>query len=123
VSFGLSAARFYEGLAIEHGATKSIRAQGEELLECGTSPLFGVRGRTLISAPLTAGVIESVERELMVEAARRSRLDFKEDAILRSDLMNFDELFYADAAGITSIAECDGIKFMSLLVNRIIANL
>jgi branched-subunit amino acid aminotransferase/4-amino-4-deoxychorismate lyase len=122
VSFGLSAARFYEELAAKKGATKSIRAQGEYLLECGTSPLFGIRGRTLLTAPLAAGVIDSVERELVIEASRRARLDFREDAILRSDLTAFDELFYADAAGITSIGECDGAMFMCLLVGRIIDN-
>jgi hypothetical protein len=123
VSFGLSAARFYEGLAVEHGATKSIRAEGEELIECGTAPLFGIRGRTLFTAPLTAGVVDSVERTLVIEAARRAKLSVREEAIAHSDLVRFDELFYADAAGITSLSECDGIKFMSLSVNRIIDNL
>jgi hypothetical protein len=122
VSFGLSAARFYEGLAAEAGATKSIRAEGEKLIECGTAPLFGIRGRTLFTAPLTEGAIESVERELVIEAAERAKLCFVEEAILHSDLVRFDELFYADAAGITSLSECGGAKFMSLLVGRIIDN-
>jgi hypothetical protein len=122
VSFALSAARFYEGLAVETGATKSIRAEGDELIECGTAPLFGIRGRTLFTAPLTSGAVDSVERTLVIEAAARAKLAFEQEAILRSHLTDFDELFYADAAGITSLSECDGAKFMSLLINKIIMN-
>jgi branched-subunit amino acid aminotransferase/4-amino-4-deoxychorismate lyase len=120
VSFGLAAERFYEELAARKGATKSVRAQGEELLECGTAPLFGIRGRTLFTAPLTAGVVDSVERGLVVRAAERARIEWREEPVLRSELATFDELFYATAAGITSLSECHGTKFMSLLVNRII---
>lgn len=122
-NFLLSAARFYDSAALEFGATKSVRYEGGALLGCGDAPLFGIRGKTLFTAPLTDGAAESVERQLVISAARRLGLDFLEEAIPHGDLVMFDELFYADAAGITSLGECDGIKFMSLIVNRLAGHL
>jgi branched-subunit amino acid aminotransferase/4-amino-4-deoxychorismate lyase len=121
-SLKLSASRFYERLARGAGGVKSIRAEGDALVECGDAPLFGIRGRTLFTAPLGAGVGESVERELVIGAAARAKLEVVEEAIKRTDLFAFDELFYADCGGITSISECDGAKFMTLLVTRIVHN-
>lgn len=120
-NFLLSAARFYNTLALEFGAARSVRREGEMLLGCGDATLFGIRGRTLFTAPLTDGAVDSVERKMIISAATESGLDFLEEAVIHSQLMDFDELFYADAAGITSLAECDGAKFMSLLVSRLIA--
>lgn len=118
-NFLLSAARLHDELAAEHGATKSVRRNGDRLLECGDAPLFGIRGRTVFTAPLTDGAADSVERRLTIDAVRRAGLEFLEEAILHPELRDFDELFYVDSAGITSLAECDGAKFMSLLVSRI----
>jgi branched-subunit amino acid aminotransferase/4-amino-4-deoxychorismate lyase len=55
--------------------------------------------------------------------AAASRLNVREEPIPHSELKSFDELFLADAAGITSLAECDGAKFMSLAAPRIAAAL
>ncbi len=118
--FQLSAARMHDMLALEHGATRSVRREGNDLISCGDAPLFGIRRKTLFTAPLTAGAVDSVERRLIIAAAAKTRMDFLEEAVPRSELRDFDELFYADAAGITSLSECDGAKFMSLLVSRLI---
>lgn len=122
-NFLLSAARFHDALATEHGASKSVRRDGDKLLGCGDAPLFGIRGRTLFTAPLTDGAADSVERKLVINAAVKSGLGFLEESVLHPELRDFDELFYADAAGITSLGECDGAKFMSLLVSRIAAQI
>lgn len=118
--FQLSAANLYDTLALEHGATRSVRRVGDRLISCGGSPLFGIKGKTLFTAPLTEGAVDSLERRMIISAAAKSKMDFLEEAVPHSELRDFDELFYADAAGITSFSECDGAKFMSLLVSRLI---
>lgn len=130
--FQLSAKALFDTLALSrHGATRSIRRDGDRLLSCGDAPLFAIRGKTLFTTPLTGGAMESVERELVIEAVRNQgsrttasghrnplrppfRLDFREEPILHPELKTFDELFFADASGLTSLSECDGAKFMSL---------
>lgn len=120
--FQLSAARMHDMLALEHGATRSVRREGDRLISCGDSPLFGIKRKTLYTASFTEGAVDSVERRLVISAAAKAGMDFLEEAVPHSGLRDFDELFYADAAGITSLSECDGAKFMSLLVGRIISN-
>ncbi len=118
--FQLSAARMHDALALEHGATRSVRREGDLLISCGDATLFGIKGKTLFTAPLTIGAVDSVERRLVIAAAAKARMDFLEEAVPHSERRDFDELFYADATGITSLGECDGAKFMSLLVSRLI---
>ncbi len=67
--------------------------------------------------------MNSVERELVIEAASAARLSVREEPISHPELKSFDELFFADAAGITSLSECDGAKFMSLATPRLAAAL
>jgi hypothetical protein len=120
--FQLAARALFDTLALtRHGATRSVRREGDRLLSCGDAPLFAVRGRVLTTPPLTDGAMESVERELVMAAAAASRLNVREEPIPHSELKSFDELFFADAAGITSLSECDGAKFMSLAAPRIAA--
>ncbi len=119
--FQLSAARMHDMLALEHGATRSVRRRGDQLISCGESPLFGIKRKTLFTAPLIHGAVDSIERHLVIAAAAKAKMDFLEEAVPHSELKDFDELFYADASGITSLSECDGAKFMSLLVSRLIA--
>ncbi len=120
--FQLSARALFDDLALrKHGAARSVRREGDRLISCGDAPLFAVRGRVLFTPPLTEGAMESVERELVIAAAERvkPRLAVREEPILHSELKSYDELFFADAAGITSISECDGAKFMSLAAARL----
>ena len=126
----LSAAALFDTLALSHhGATRSVRRDGDRLLSCGDAPLFGIRGKTLFTAPLTEGAVDSIERRMIIAAVTNNhekmqkplRLDFLEEAVPHSELTDFDELFFADAAGITSLSECDGAKFMSLLAPRLVA--
>jgi hypothetical protein len=119
-SFQLSARTLFDGLALrEHGATRSVRREGNQLVSCGDAPLFAIRDRILITPPLTEGAMESVERALVIAAATKARLTVREEALLHSELKTYDELFFADAAGITSLSECDNAKFMSLTAPRL----
>jgi hypothetical protein len=121
-NFQIEAQALFDTLALGgHGATRSVRREGDRLLSCGDAPLFAIKGHVLITPPLTEGAIESVERSLVIGAAASARLGVREEPILHSELKNYDELFFADAAGITSLAECDGAKFMSLTAPRLAA--
>lgn len=121
-NFQTEAKELFDALALRaHGATRSVRREGERLISCGDATLFTIRDRVLFTPPLTEGVMDSVERNLVIEAAVGSRMDVREEPILHSQLKDFDELFLADAAGITSLSECDGAKFMSLAAPRLVA--
>jgi hypothetical protein len=123
-SFQLAARALYDTLALaSYGATRSVRREGELLLSCGENPLFAIRGRTVFTTPLADGAADGVERRLVLAAAEKARLRVVEEPLLLSKLRDYDELFFADAAGITSLAECDGAKFMSLSAARIAAEM
>jgi hypothetical protein len=122
--FHLSARELFDTLALRHHeATRSVRREGERLISCGDAPLFAIRGRVLFVPPLTEGAMDGVEREMVIAAAPQARLTVRQEAILLGELKSFDELLFADAAGITSLAECDGAKFMSLVAPRLAAAL
>jgi hypothetical protein len=103
------------------GTVRSVRREGDRLLSCGDAPLFAIRGKKLFTPPLTEGAMESVERQLIIEAAAQERFTLTEETLRHSELREYDELFCVDAAGITSLAECDGAKFMSLAAPRLAA--
>lgn len=121
-NFQLEAAALFDGLALrDHNATRSVRRVGERLLSCGESAIFAIRHKDLVTPPLTDGAVDGVERRRMIEAAPKTRLQVREEPILHSELKSYDELFVVDASGITSLSECDGAKFMSLTVARLLA--
>lgn len=123
-NFQIEAQALFDTLVFrQHGATRSVRREGDRLLSCGDAALFAIRGRVLFTAPLMDGAVDSVERRLVFDAAAKSRLSVREEPVLHSELKNFDELFFADAAGITSLAECDGAKFMSIVTARLAGEL
>jgi len=118
-SFQLSARELFDMLALgRYGATRSVRREGDRLVSCGESPIVAIRGRELV---VPEGTVESVEAALAMAAAPEARLTVSRRPILRSELRRYDELMTVDAAGVTSLAECDGAKFMSLAAPRIAA--
>lgn len=121
-NFQLEAASLFDSIAMrDHGAARSVRKVGDRLLSCGESAIFGIRRKDLVTPALTDGAVDGVERNRMIAAAARSRLHAREEPILHSELKSFDEFFVVDAMGITSLSECDGAKFMSLTVARLLA--
>jgi hypothetical protein len=121
-NFAIEARELFDfRVARQHGASRSVHRQGDRLLACGDAPLFAIRGRALVtpSSGDTGGGFESVERALVIEAAEKMRLSVSQEPILCSELKNYDELFFADAAGITSLADCDGAKFMAIVAPKL----
>lgn len=79
------------------------------------APLFALSGRTLVTPPAP----RSVERQTALDAALRAGFDIVEEPLPREALRRFEELFYVDHRGVTSLAHCDGEPFMTLRAERI----
>ncbi len=90
------------------------------ILSAGTAPLFAVEGRTIITTPLAYGAPDTVERQLTLDAIARTEIALREDVVAADVLENYDELFFADYRGLTSIEQCGQTNYMSLVVDRIV---
>ena len=98
------------------GAQVAVRCdEADRALTADDAPLFALRGHTLVMAPAP----QSVERQTALDAARRAGFEVVEEPLPRRMLPMFDELFYVDWRGVTSLAHCDGEPFMTLLSERI----
>lgn len=100
---------------------------GGVCLTADDGPLFAVRGHAVLTAPAAvvrdaaSPAFPSVERELALRAVRAAGLTAHEECFTAAELKHFDELFYADHRGLTSLSSCDGHPFMSLVAERIAA--
>lgn len=126
--FQLLAASFFDDLAGRHtgqtGSARAIRRDGDRLISAGDAALFGIRGRTVFTAPFEDGAMETVERQAVIAATENDRrLTLVEQAMELGELRSFDELFLVDAAGITSFADCDGAKFSALIAPRLLTHI
>ena len=90
------------------------------ILSAGTAPLFAVEGRTIVTTPLAYGAPDTIERQLAIDAIARSEIALREDVVAADALDRYDELFFADYRGLTSIEQIGSTNYMSLLVDRIV---
>lgn len=98
------------------GASVAVRCDRTGmLLSADDAPLFAVRKGVVYTSPAP----QNVERDLIVRACDAARIRLAEHPVLRTELALYDELFYADHRGVTSLAHCDGQPFMSLAAQRI----
>ena len=111
-----AAAQLARRLAERAGAEVAVRCDSAGILgSADDAPLLAIAGRTVLTAPGSA----SVERRLAVQAVRAAGLELREEPFGRADLPGFDELFFADHRGVTSLSRCDGQPLMSLIAERI----
>lgn len=103
--------------ALRRGAQVAVQCCDGELLSADDAPLFAVRD----GAVRTPAAPASVARERVAEACAALGIPLREAPLAAAGLDRFDELFYADHRGITALAHCDGIPFMSLTAERIAA--
>jgi branched-chain amino acid aminotransferase len=83
--------------ALRRGAFEGVmRNYRGELTECTTANLFVVRGGSVLTPPLEAGLLPGITRELIFDIGRGIGIDVRE-AVLRDD-----DLFGADEAFLTS---------------------
>lgn len=103
------------------GSHVVLRIDDERVvLSAGIAPLFAIEGRTIITTPLVYGAPDTVERRLTLDAIARTDLTLSEQAVLADDLARYDELFFADYRGLTSIEGIESTNYMSLMVDRIV---
>lgn len=105
-------------IARRHNADEAVRINGEGIcLSLGEAELFAfAKGELCYSA-----TPQTVEGQLLVQAAERLKIRHALRPITVETLSQFDELLAVDYRGITSIASCDGVRFMSLRAERLAA--
>jgi branched-chain amino acid aminotransferase len=84
----------------------------EELTEAAVSNLFFVRDQTLITPPLSAGILAGITRRLIIEqAAPRANLPLCEETLRAAELPTFQECFITsttkEIASVTVIDEAE----------------
>lgn len=105
-----------ERAAVRTGVQAVIRCDGEGFVHvCDEAPLFAVKGKKVYTPPAPP----SVERELACRAIEAARLTLLEQQIGREQLLRFDELFYADHRGLTSLSACEGQLYAEIVTERI----
>lgn len=110
-----AAAQLARRLAERAGAEVAVRCDSAGILRSADdAPLFAIAGHTVLTAPGPTGV----ERHLAMQAVRAAGLELREEPFGRADLPGFDELFFADHRGITSLSRCDGLPLMTFVAER-----
>ena len=105
-----------ERAAVRTGVQAVIRCDDEGFVHvCDEAPLFAVKGKKVYTPPAPP----SVERELAYRAVEAARLPLLEQEIGREQLARFDELFYADHRGLTSLSACEGQLYATIVTERI----
>lgn len=70
--------------------------------------VFAVRGKTLLTPPLSAGCLGGITRDSVMELAPDLGYEVREENMVRSDLYHADEAFFTGtAAEVTPIREID----------------
>ena len=105
-----------ERAAVRTGVQAVIRCDGEGFVHvCDEAPLFAVKGKKVYTPPAPP----SVERELACRAVEAARLPLLELEIGREQLARFDEIFYVDHRGLTSLSACEGQLYAAIITERI----
>ena len=79
--------------AKEAGAFEAILIRDGVALEGSHTSLFGVKGETIRTAPLSNLVLPGITREITIEAVTRAGIEVVEEAMRAHELESIDELF------------------------------
>ena len=105
-------------VARRHDADEAVRINGEGICcSLGEAELFAFADGELSYSATP----QTIEGQLLVQAAEHLGIHHGLRPIASNALNLFDELFAVDHRGITSIASCDGVRFMSLRAERLAA--
>ncbi len=69
-----------------------------EVSECTADNIFLVRDGVLLTPPVDAGVLEGITRDAVIELARKSGLEVREQTLTRHDVYIADECFLTGTA-------------------------
>ncbi|MBM3845757.1 MAG: branched-chain-amino-acid transaminase [Verrucomicrobia bacterium] len=92
------------------GVEEAIMLNSEGFVaECTGDNLFIVKGRQLLTPPLSAGALYGITRGTVMDLARQSGMEVLEPNLSRYDLFNADECFLTGtAAEIIPVVKIDG---------------
>jgi branched-chain amino acid aminotransferase len=80
-----------------------------EVAECTGDNIFLVKGGSLLTPPLDAGILAGVTRGAVIEMADNAHIVVEEIALTRHDVYTADECFLTGtAAEVIPVVECDG---------------
>jgi len=96
--------------AIRGGCLEALMLNHKgEVAECTGDNVFIVKNGELRTPPISAGILEGVTRNVVIELARDADLTVKEMTLTRHDIFTADELFLTgSAAEIIAVVNCDG---------------
>lgn len=97
------------------GGELALEHRGDNLLSVGGSPLFVVAGRTLATPP----TLDSVEREVVIDAAKRCGLSVEQREVAIDELFSCDELLIADHYGVTAISHFEHRPYTDTIAIKI----
>ena len=107
-------------IAQRHQADEAVRIDAEgNCRGLGEAELFAFCDGVLCYSVAP----QSAEGLLLLQAAEHLAIRHTQCAISADALNRFDELLAVDHRGITSIASCDGVRFMSLRAERLAATM
>ncbi len=80
--------------AIRRGGYEAVMRNFKgELTECAVANLFIVRNGTVLTPPLSAGLLPGITREYLIELGRQEGVDMREATLRDEDLYAADEAF------------------------------
>ena len=96
--------------AIQGGCFEAIMLNHKgEVAECTGDNLFVVKHGEIRTPPISAGILEGVTRNVVIELAQAAGFPLRELALVRHDVFSADELFLTGtAAEIIPVVKCDG---------------
>ncbi|MFL5328802.1 MAG: branched-chain-amino-acid transaminase [Gemmataceae bacterium] len=96
--------------AIRAGCLEAIMLNHKgEVSECTGDNLFVVKHGEIRTPPISAGILEGVTRNIVMEMATEAGFSVREMALVRHDVFAADELFLTGtAAEIIPVVKCDG---------------
>ena len=96
--------------AVRAGCHEAImlNAQGE-VAECTGDNIFLVKHGILQTPPISAGILEGITRNAVIELARAADIPVQEITLTRHDVYAADECFLTGtAAEVIAVVKCDG---------------
>lgn len=119
-SASLTAHKYAEDYVRRSGAHIALRESSDNVIVSASEyPLFGVVGREIRTAPLSAGVSDSIERLITINAAHNLGLDIVEYPSTKGEILKYDEMFYVTPQGVSSVVECEGNVYPNIIGRKI----
>jgi len=96
--------------AAQRGAFEGIMLNQEGYLTEGTvSNLFLVQEGTLVTPPVSAGVLAGITRQVVIQAAQKLQIPFQEVNLTRYELYNAQEVFLTNSSlEVMPVSKADG---------------